>query len=167
MRSFTVVNYKAQRATRGHDRTRKILSRYLVVQVSRGLGQGYTTIDGRTRAEIHFSSLQIQPPFPSTTPCHIQKQFLSRVGLSGAIKTLYLVSCSLGVEGADFYFMCALETLWWGSVCLTIGGVFIVTMLSSYEESFYSEPESCLVYCHGCRQEGTCCVASEQTLAAL
>lgn len=167
VKSFTVVNYRAQRATWRHDRTGKIFSSYLVVQVSRGLGQGYAAIGGRTRTEMHFAWLHIQFSFPGTTLCNIKKHIISRIGWDWAITMLFLVSCLLGVEGADFYFMCALETLWWGSVCLHIGGVFIVTMLPSYKENFYSERESCLVYCHGCRQEGTCCVASEQTLAAL
>lgn len=63
-------------------------------------------------------------------------------------------------------FMCVLKSPWWGSECLTLG-VFTVTMSSSYKERFYSEPESCLVYCCGCRQEGAWCVASEQTGCSL
>lgn len=150
-----------------NDRTRLTLSSYLVVQMSRELGQCYTTIDGRTRTEIYFSWLQIQFSFPSTTLWNFKKHIISRIVWDWAIKMLFLVSYLLGVEGADFYFMCVLETLWWGSVCLTIGGVFIVIMLSSYKESFYSEPESCLVYCYNCRQQRIWCVASKQMLAAL
>lgn len=152
--------------TTRNGRTGRILSSYLVVQVSRGLGQGYATIDGRARTEIHFSWLQIQS-YSCVTLCNIRKQhYLQdwlRLGNSSVIFSLM----SIRVEGAAFYFTCVLETSWWGSVCLTIGGVFIVTMLSSYKENFYSEPESCLAYCYGCRQEGTWCVTSEQTLVAL
>lgn len=126
VKPFTVVNYKAQRATWGHDRTRKILSSYLVVQVARGLGQGYATIGDRTRTEMHFPWLHIQSSFPGTTLYNIKKHIISRIGWDWAITMLILVSCLHGVVGADFYFMCALETLWWVSVCLPIGGVLLL-----------------------------------------
>lgn len=117
-------------------RASRILSSYLVVQVSGVLGQGYVTTGGRARTEIHFSWLQIHSFFSCMTLCNIREQHYLQEWLRLGNSNVIFSFMSFGVEGAAFYFTCVLETLWWGSVCLTLGGVFIVIMSSSCKENF-------------------------------
>ena len=93
---------------------------------------------------------------PYTALRSMKKCVTSRTGRGWAIQMLFLGSWLLGVARADFYFMGALETWWWGSVSLPLG-CLTVTMSSSCKGSCYREPEICLVYCDGCRQEETQC----------
>ena len=159
---------KSQERARWEHELTELEASSAVIWESKYPGElGLASTEGRTRAEITSLLTSIVVLFAYTALCSRKKHVISRTGWGWTIKMLFLVSCLLGVEGADLYFTGVLETWWWGSVSLPLGGFFIVTVLSSYKGSFYSEPESCLVYCYVCRQEETRCVASEQTLAAL
>ena len=112
-------------------------------------------MEDRARGKGHLSWLPMQCS-PYTALRSMKKPVTSRTGRGWPIQMLFSVSCLLGVVHADFYFMGVLETWWWGSVSLPLGRC-IVTMSSSCKGSRYREPEICLVYCDGCRQEESWC----------
>ena len=112
-------------------------------------------MEDRARGKERLFWLPMQRS-PYTALRSMRKSVTFRTGRGWAIQMLFLVSWLLGVAHADFHFMDVLETWWWGSVSLPLGH-FIVSMSSSCKGSCYCEPEICLVYCSGCRQEESWC----------